>query len=82
MSEQQEIMNHYCALILMPTAEERRTALEKAPEQHREEVKRRVVDYFEMRAKRRVASENARLARIKREEAEKRRHEEAKKHRL
>lgn len=73
MSDAQEAMNLYCAIILLPTAEERRKALEKVPEHLREEVKKRVADWFNMRSKRRIASENARLARLEREETEKRR---------
>jgi len=73
MNDRQEIMNHFCAIVLMTDVEERRKALEQAPEHQREEIKKRVSEYFAMRAQRRIASDQCRAARELREATEKRR---------
>lgn len=62
-TERQQIMNLYCRIILLNSVDARRKALTEVPEHQREEVKKRVAEYFEMRTKRRIASEQARAAR-------------------
>lgn len=63
----QEKMNWYCKIILLNSKEERSKTLESVPEPIREEVKRLVIDYIQMRALRKEASERAHVAREARE---------------
>jgi hypothetical protein len=73
MTYSQEKMNWYCKIILLNSKEERSKMLESVPDPIREEVKRLVIDYIQMRALRKEASECARITREAREAHEKRR---------